>query len=73
MANNLRAMVEMARNRGAAVVLLGVPQFGLLFRPPDLAAASLRPIAPNQTIRAAVKLGFHFGRHGPYSLVDSAT
>jgi acyl-CoA thioesterase-1 len=36
MAENLRTMVEMARRRDAAVVLLGVPQFGLLFHPPDL-------------------------------------
>ena len=36
MAENLRTMAEMARHHGAAVVLLGVPQFGLLFRPPEL-------------------------------------
>jgi acyl-CoA thioesterase-1 len=38
LADNLRTMAETARDRGAAVVLLGVPQFGLLFRPPDLYA-----------------------------------
>jgi len=36
MADNLRTMAELARDHGAAVVLLGVPQFGLFFRPPDL-------------------------------------
>lgn len=44
MANNLRAMAETARSRGAAVVLLGVPQFGLLFRPPDLYADLARQL-----------------------------
>jgi len=44
MADNLRAMAETARSRGAAVVLLGVPQFGLLFRPPDLYADLARQL-----------------------------
>jgi len=44
MAHNLRVMAETARSRGASVVLLGVPQFGLLFRPPDLYADLARQL-----------------------------
>jgi len=44
MASNLRTMAETVRSRGAAVVLLGVPQFGLLFRPPDLYADLARQL-----------------------------
>ncbi|MGD2062667.1 MAG: arylesterase [Nitrospirota bacterium] len=45
MAENLRTMAEMARRRGAAVVLVGVPQFGLFFRPPDLYADLAKELA----------------------------
>ena len=38
MAANLQAMAEAARGHGAAVVLLGVPRPGLIFRPPHLYA-----------------------------------
>lgn len=34
-AANLRAMIELALSRGAAVVLVGVPQLGLTVQPPD--------------------------------------
>ena len=37
--HNLRAMVEVARSRGIAVVLVGVPAPGLLLGVPDLYAA----------------------------------
>ena len=39
LARNLRAMVEAARSRGIAVVLVGVPAPGLLLSVPDLYAA----------------------------------
>lgn len=34
-AENVRAMVELARARGVDVVLVGVPKFGLLLSPPE--------------------------------------
>ncbi len=37
-AANLRAMIELAHARGAAVVLVGVPQLGLTVQPPDFYA-----------------------------------
>jgi len=45
LAANLRTMAETARGRGAAVVLLGVPRFGLFFRPPDLYADLAKELA----------------------------
>ncbi|MGZ8247144.1 arylesterase [Methylomagnum sp.] len=33
-ANNVRAMIRLAQERGIGVVLIGVPKFGILFSPP---------------------------------------
>ncbi|MGX2031801.1 MULTISPECIES: arylesterase [Methylocaldum] len=37
-ADNVRAMVKLARDRGISVVLIAVPKFGLMFSPPEFYA-----------------------------------
>ncbi|WP_026608741.1 arylesterase [Methylocaldum szegediense] len=37
-ANNIRAMVKLAKDRGIGVVLIAVPKFGLMFSPPEFYA-----------------------------------
>ena len=44
-AANLRAMIELAHARGAAVVLVGVPQLGLTVQPPDFYAELAKEFA----------------------------
>lgn len=44
-AANLRAMIELAQSRGAAVVLVGVPQLGLTVQPPDFYAELAKEFA----------------------------
>lgn len=44
-AANLRAMIELAQSRGAAVVLVGVPQPGLTVQPPDFYSELAREFA----------------------------
>jgi lysophospholipase L1-like esterase len=34
-ADNIRTMIRLAKDKGAAVVLVGVPKFGLMVTPPD--------------------------------------
>lgn len=37
-ADNIRAMINLARSRGVEVVLMGVPKFGILLSPPEFYA-----------------------------------